>query len=124
MEPGDFISSIYLYVSLVLVSGNCIFNPLNRFNSLSTNFFQILFLVSHLLLLQYSCAARAPCQKTERQKGFWRSCGQGSASRIIPSSTSFFLFLLSLFLRRAVDNGIQEKCFNGIQYSWEPYSRE
>lgn len=39
MEPGDFISSIYLYVSLVLVSCNCIFNPLNRFNPLSTNFF-------------------------------------------------------------------------------------
>lgn len=54
MEPGDFISSIYLYVSLVLVSGNCIFNPLNRFNPLSNNFsFPLL---SRLLLLHYSCA--------------------------------------------------------------------
>lgn len=68
MEPGDFISSIYLYVSLVLVSGNCIFNPLNRFNPLSSNFFFILFLVSRLLLLHYSCAALIPCQKNQKDK--------------------------------------------------------
>lgn len=68
MEPGDFISSIYLYVSLVLVSGNCIFNPLNRFNPLSTNFFLILFLVSRLLLLHYNCAAHIPCQKNQKDK--------------------------------------------------------
>lgn len=72
MEPGDFISSIYLYVSLVLVSGNCIFNPLNGFNPLSTNFsFFILYLVSRLLLLHYSCAALIPCQKNRKTKGIF-----------------------------------------------------
>jgi len=49
MEPGDFISSIYLYVSLVLVSGNCIFNPLNRFNPLSANFFFFLHFIFGLM---------------------------------------------------------------------------
>lgn len=71
MEPGDFISSIYLYVSLVLVSGNCIFNPLNRFNPLSTNFFFFFFdLMSAFVTLQLCCLHSLPKnQKDKRDFG-------------------------------------------------------
>lgn len=71
MEPGDFISSIYLYVSLVLVSGNCIFNPLNRFNPLSTNFFYFIFgLTSAFATLQLCCSHSLPKnQKDKRDFG-------------------------------------------------------
>lgn len=101
MEPGDFISSIYLYVSLVLVSGNCIFNPLNRFNTLSTNFFFVLFW-SHVCFCYTTAVPLAfLAKKSERQKGFWRSCGQGSASRRIPSSTSPSPFSSSSFFKES-----------------------
>ena len=70
MEPGDFISSIYLYVSLVLVSGNCIFNPLNRFNPLSTNFYFIFDLTSAFVTLQLCRSHSLPKnQKDKRDFG-------------------------------------------------------
>lgn len=122
MEPGDFISSIYLYVSLVLVSGNCIFNPLNRFNPLSTNFFFPFALMSAFVTLQL-CRS-IPGQKSDKQRGFWRSCGQGSAPSRIPGSSSASAFPSASFLRKAVDNSSHGKCFNGIQCCWELYSRE
>lgn len=102
MEPGDFISSIYLYVSLVLVSGNCIFNPLNRFNPLSTNFFFVFYFWSHACFCYTTAVLLAfLAKKSERQKGFGRSCGQGSASRIIPSSTSLSPFSSSSFFEES-----------------------
>lgn len=98
MEPGDFISSIYLYVSLVLVSGNCIFNPLNRFNPLSSNFF-LFYFWSHVCFCYTTAVLLSfPAKKTRKTKGIleklWPGkCIENNAKLHLSSpfsSSSFF----------------------------------